>query len=125
MRICLELTSSGSQLALHRTLSKGLTVFCGETRQSSPRRAAAPSPSPRGGPRGPTRTMRRASVASPVLPVNAAGRHSEPQPRVPVHDEQKIRASAIDILASLNKRLFCSQFVSKMKSRTPGPVRGI
>ena len=66
MRICLELTSSGSQLALHRTLSKGLTAFCGERRQSSPRRAAAPSQSPRGGPRGPTRTMRRASVASPV-----------------------------------------------------------
>ena len=53
MRICLELTSSGSQLALHRTLSKGLTVFCGETRQScnrwgsiavaiAPRRAARP-----------------------------------------------------------------------------------
>ena len=86
MRICLELTSSGSQLALHRTLSKGLTVFWGELRQSSPRRAAAPSPSPRGGPRGPTRTKRRASVASPVarvpFPVNA-----KPQPRVPVHDE--------------------------------------
>ncbi len=84
MRICLELTSSGSQLALHRTLSKGLTVFCGDMRQSSPRRAAAPSPSPRGGPRGPTRTMRRASVASPgSRVVNAAGTR-DPQPRVPV-----------------------------------------
>ena len=66
MRICLELTSSGSQLALHRKLSKGLTVFCGAMRQSSPHRAAAPSPSPRGGPRAPTFTRRQASVASPV-----------------------------------------------------------
>ena len=41
MRICLELTSSGSQLA-HRTLSKGLTGLLGgnETELSSPGRGA-------------------------------------------------------------------------------------
>ena len=75
MRICLELTSSSSQLALNRTLSKGLTVFCGETRQScnrwgsiavaiAPRRAARAGADDAAG-------LRR--VARPPRPVNAAG----------------------------------------------------
>ena len=63
-------------------------------------------------------------VACRPRPGNAAGTRS-PQPRVPVHGELKIRASASDTLASLNKRLFCSHIVSKMKSRTPGPMQGI
>ena len=124
MRICLELTSSGSQLALHRTLSKGLTVFCGETRQScnrwgsiavaiAPRRAARAGADDAAG-------LRR--VARRPRPVHAAG------PRNP-HLEypsqfRKLRASAVDTLASLNKTLFCSHLVSKMKSRTPKPVHG-
>ena len=66
MRICLELTSSGSQLALHRKLSKGLTVFCGETRQSCNRWgsiavAIAPRRAARADAKG-----RQASLASPV-----------------------------------------------------------
>ena len=80
MRICLELTSSSSQLALNRTLSKGLTVFCGETRQScnrwgsiavaiAPRRAARPDVKNKAG-------LRR--VARLPRPVNAAGtRHPD------------------------------------------------
>ena len=107
MRICLELTSSGSQLALHRTAN--LRVFCGETRQSSPRRAAAPSPSPRGGPRAPARTMRRASVASPVARVP----YMRPAPETPTSSTRpsllKMRASAVDTLADLNTRALLHQ----------------
>ena len=122
MRICLELTSSGSQLALHRTVD-GL-LWGTETELSSPgrgavaiapRRAARPNADDAAG-------LRR--VARRPSPVNAAGtRH--PNLEYPSTTKLKIRSSAIDILASLNKTLFCSHLVSKMKSRTPAPVRGI
>ena len=109
MRICLELTSSGSQLALHRTLSKGLTVFCGDMRQSSPRRAAAPSQfAPRRAARpdaDDAAGLRR--VARRPLPVNAAGaRH--PNLEYPSF-ALKMRASAMDTLADLNTRALLRQ----------------
>ena len=63
-------------------------------------------------------------VARLPRPVNAAGtRH--PNLEYPSTTKLKIRASASDTLASLNKRLFCSHIVSKMKSRTPGPMQDI
>ena len=80
----------------------------------APRRAARPGADDAAG-------LRR--VARRPRPVNAAGaRH--PDLEYPSTTQLKI-ASAIDILASLNQRLFFSQLVSKMKSRTPAPVRGI
>ena len=81
----------------------------------APRRAARPDVQQKAG-------LRR--VARRPRPVNAAGtRH--PDLAYPSMTKLKIRASAIDTLASLNKRLFCSHIVSKMKSRTPGPMQGI
>ena len=80
----------------------------------APRRAARPDADDAAG-------LRR--VARRPLPVNAAGaRHPNLSSTRP---SLKIRASAIHTLASLNKRLFCSHIVSKMKSRTPGSMQGI
>ena len=62
-------------------------------------------------------------VARLPRPVNAAGtRH--PNLEYPSF-ALKLRASAVDTLASLNKTLFCRHLVSKMKSRTPGPMQDI
>ena len=80
----------------------------------APRRAARPDVNKKAG-------LRR--VARRPLPVNAAGaRH--PNLEYPSF-ALKIRASANDTLASLNKTLFWLHLVSKMKSRTPGPMQDI
>ena len=80
----------------------------------APRRAARPDADDAAG-------LRR--VARRPLPVNAAGaRH--PNLEYPSF-ALKIRASANDTLASLNKTLFWLHLVSKMKSRTPGLMQDI
>ena len=80
----------------------------------APRRAARPDADDAAG-------LRR--VARLPRPVNAAGtRH--PNLAYPSF-ALKMRASAVDTLADLNTRLFRIKRVSKMKSRTPAPVRGI
>ena len=63
-------------------------------------------------------------VARLPLPVDAAGTRKT-KGEYPSTTKLKIRASAIDTLADLNTGLFCIKRVSKMKSRTPAPVRGI
>ena len=86
MRICLELTSSSSQLALHRTRAPvdGLS-WGNETELSSPGRVAvaiAPRRAARPEYEGGRPPLRRLPPAS-----HTRGRHAKPQPRVPVHDE--------------------------------------